>query len=193
MVIKSKITSLGLSSKVDQWIVETGANKSEVLRRINEQLEASGKKPMAYLTVSKYIDEWQEQRLENVRSLAKFDQLPLEDSAKWVTDAVKAMLDNSDYEQAIADTIIGNINVENGVINVSGFLSIVAIAGLAKILKNPDMVSMADAMKAAQILAELGGSGNNKQVPTFISQAVKIYGNSKEILDQIDIVDAEFN
>ena len=193
MVIKNKITTLGLASKVDTWIVETGANKSEVHRRINEQLESDGKKPISYLTVSKYVDQWQEQRMENVRGLVKYDQVPVEESARWVSEAVKAMIANSDYESEIAEVLMGNINVETGIVNVDRFLSVIVIAGMAKVLRNPDMVSMGDVMKAAQLLGETGGKSSNNQMPTFIHQAVKIFSNGRETVEAMDIVDAEFN
>lgn len=188
MAIKSKITSSGLSNEVDSWIVETAGNKSEIKRRLDEKLN----KPISYATVSKYVDEWQEERLKNAKAIIKFERESGGESAKWVTDAVLKMMEKSDVESDMAEILLRNISVENGIVDSAKILSVIAIAGLIKVLRNPELVSMGDAMKATQLLMELTGQRKESQQKPYLQQAISIFsGDGRNLLDSIDIVDAE--
>lgn len=187
--IRSKIVSLGLAPRVDELINEVGFNKNQITNRINEELVLRGQRPITYETVSLYLEKWLEQREEKVRQ-----ELAILPDITTTNEAGIQIVDTigSKYDAQIKSTLLAAASVESGLITAINFYATVMAAGMAKILNDPDSVTVQDALKAAEVLDRLqNGKGAAK---TILQNAIQINtGNNSttRILKEADILDAD--
>lgn len=187
--IRSKIISLGLGQRVDELINELGLNKNQITNRINEELTSRGQKEITYETVSRYLDWWAEKREEAVKEkLALIPQQTIDNKAGMAISLAIA----SRYDEQTQSALMTATAVETGLIKAITFYSAVMAAGLAKVLQDPDSVSVQDALRAADVLDRLqsGGKGFTK---TILQNAIQINtGDARaRMIKEADIIDAE--
>lgn len=186
--IRSKILSLGLGARVDELINELGLNKNQITNRLNEELESRGQKGITYETVSRYLDAWVEQREANVKEkLALVPEQTIDNKAGMSV----VVTIGSRYDEQTQSALIAATAVETGLIKAVNFYSAVMAAGLAKILQDPDSVSIQDALRAADVLDRLqSGKGFTK---TILQNAIQINtGDARaRMIKEADIIDAE--
>lgn len=192
MTIRSKITSLGLAPLVEEIIADQGLNKSNIHRRINQELELRGKPAITYATVSLYIDKWVEERNNEAAALISAYKSDDEIAGpEWSTDIVAAIIKNGDYSVEVAKGLSAAKAINTGLVDTMRFLSTVMMAGLAKVINDPDSVTLQDAIKAAQMYSDLSKGG----VKTLLQQAIQVnVGDSQiqHLIDSADAVEGEF-
>jgi hypothetical protein len=181
---RSKILTLGLGNLVDELIGELGLNKTQIHKRINEELESRGKKPITWNTVSVYLDGWMEERESNVQKIMNLSQDQVHKDAKWGIQVAETIAEK--YDVSVAKSVISATSLETGMINALQFYSAVVTAGLAKILDDPSGVSIQDAIKAADAIDRIKGKGGAK---TILSQAIQINTHSRDV--DVEMLDDE--
>lgn len=181
---RSKILTLGLGELIDELIGELGFNKTQIHKRINEELSNRGQKPITWNTVSVYLDHWMEERETNVQKVMNLVPVDVPQDAKWGVQIAESIAGK--YDASIAKSVLAATSLETGMINALQFYSAVVTAGLAKVLDDPSGVSLQDALKAADAIDRIKGKGGAK---TILSQAIQINTTSRNI--DVEMLDDE--